>query len=145
MDIYCQCPWFTSHQTSINCPYRRSCPVTAGEAVQMYRNKIHQMVMASGHMEEVLVGHIWSCFNQLQCVGFKPFKYVILHWLRIYFRMRHGWGFPSKQHSSIVCIAVSLPVKKYTVKVTRIIRGLLFFITLGGFISSDNLLVYRQT
>lgn len=71
MDLYCQCPWFTSHQTSINCPYRRSYPVTAGEVVQMYTNKIHQMVMAPGHMEEVLVGQIWSCFNQPQHLGCK--------------------------------------------------------------------------
>lgn len=58
MDIYYQCPWFTSHQTNINCLYTRSCPVTAGKVVQMYRNKMHQMLMTAGHMEKALAGHI---------------------------------------------------------------------------------------
>lgn len=66
MDIHCPCPWFTSHQTGINWPYTRSYTVTAGEVVQMYSNKTHQMVMAMGHVEEALVGHIWSYFNQPQ-------------------------------------------------------------------------------
>lgn len=63
MDIYCHWPWFTSHQTSIKCPYTSSSPVNSREVVQMYRSKMHQMVMAAGHVEKALVGHIGSCHS----------------------------------------------------------------------------------
>lgn len=56
---------FTSdkHQMSLHkflsCQFKRS--------RQMYRSKMHQMVMAAGHVEKALVGHIWSCHRVFGC------------------------------------------------------------------------------